>query len=241
MFAKTISYNGMSHEKKYFKHELISSHTMRRSFCTNAYNDNIPTISIMKISGHCFEEDKINENSVVIDIGALYGIFAKPMLEKFNCYIESYEPSKDNFNKLNKINDVKFKAFNKAVSDFTGKANFNVFGYGWDGGSNTLIDSKRSPTESYIVDVISIDNILKNHSKVDLLKLDCEGAEKNILLNGDLDLLYRCDQISVEFHTFRDYFDITKKDVDKIVERLSGIFHCKLIGGHPDGHFIRER
>jgi len=194
----------------------------------------------MKISGHTFKENKINKNSVIIDIGALYGIFANPMLEKFHCYIESYEPSKDNFEKLKKINNPKFKAFNKAVSDFTGKSNFNVFGYGWDGGSNTLIDSKRTPTESYKVDVISIDDILKNHSKVALLKLDCEGAEKNILLNGDLNLLSRCDQISVEFHSFRDYFDITKKDVDKIIERLSKRFHCKLIGNRPDGLFIRK-
>ena len=39
-------------EKKYRKWELISSHTARRSFCTNAYKDNIPTLAIMAISGH---------------------------------------------------------------------------------------------------------------------------------------------------------------------------------------------
>jgi hypothetical protein len=42
----------LKHDKTYFKHELISSHTARRSFCTNAYDDNIPTLSIMAISGH---------------------------------------------------------------------------------------------------------------------------------------------------------------------------------------------
>ena len=34
------------------KYELISSHTARRSFATNAYKAGIPTISIMKITGH---------------------------------------------------------------------------------------------------------------------------------------------------------------------------------------------
>ena len=34
------------------KHELISSHTARRSFATNAYKAGIPTVSIMKITGH---------------------------------------------------------------------------------------------------------------------------------------------------------------------------------------------
>ena len=52
IFIKTISQNGMRLEKKYPKHKLISSHSARRSFCTNAYKDNIPTLSIMAISGH---------------------------------------------------------------------------------------------------------------------------------------------------------------------------------------------
>lgn len=55
-FVKTISNNGMRLEKKYIKHELISSHTARRSFCTNAYKDNIPTLAIMAISGHKTEQ-----------------------------------------------------------------------------------------------------------------------------------------------------------------------------------------
>jgi integrase len=52
IFVKTISHKGMKLEKKYPKHELISSHTARRSFCTNAYKDGIQTLSIMAISGH---------------------------------------------------------------------------------------------------------------------------------------------------------------------------------------------
>lgn len=34
------------------RYELISSHTARRSFATNAYKAGIPTVSIMKITGH---------------------------------------------------------------------------------------------------------------------------------------------------------------------------------------------
>lgn len=37
-------------EKKLY--ECVSSHTARRSFCTNLYLDGFPTIEIMKISGH---------------------------------------------------------------------------------------------------------------------------------------------------------------------------------------------
>ena len=55
-FVKKVTVKGMRHDKKYYKHELISSHTARRSFCTNAYLDDIPTLSIMAISGHKTEK-----------------------------------------------------------------------------------------------------------------------------------------------------------------------------------------
>ena len=40
----------------YKKFDLVSVHTARRSFATNAYLDDIPTISIMKITGHQTEK-----------------------------------------------------------------------------------------------------------------------------------------------------------------------------------------
>ena len=51
-FRKSYSKNGERINKKFEKHELISSHTARRSFCTNAYEMDIPTLTIMAISGH---------------------------------------------------------------------------------------------------------------------------------------------------------------------------------------------
>ncbi len=47
---KTIG--GKKSLKIYKKYELISTHTARRSFCTNAYLSGMPTIDIMTISGH---------------------------------------------------------------------------------------------------------------------------------------------------------------------------------------------
>lgn len=43
---------GKVEEAVYEKYKLISSHTARRSFATNAYKADIPTIAIMKITGH---------------------------------------------------------------------------------------------------------------------------------------------------------------------------------------------
>lgn len=47
---------GVQQSKVYKKHELVTVHTARRSFATNAYLANVPTISIMKITGHKTEK-----------------------------------------------------------------------------------------------------------------------------------------------------------------------------------------
>jgi integrase len=55
------------------KHDMIVNHTARRSFCTNAYINNMPTLDIMAISGHSSEKTflnyiKINEEERAIKI-----------------------------------------------------------------------------------------------------------------------------------------------------------------------------
>ncbi len=47
---------GERHREIFKKHELVTVHTARRSFATNAYLANVPTISIMKITGHKTEK-----------------------------------------------------------------------------------------------------------------------------------------------------------------------------------------
>jgi len=54
--TKTVIRGGKKTTIKYFKYDLISSHTARRSFCTNAYKSGMPTIDIMAISSHKTEK-----------------------------------------------------------------------------------------------------------------------------------------------------------------------------------------
>jgi integrase len=50
--AITSTRGGKQHTEVYNKYQLITVHTARRSFATNAYLNDIPAISIMKITGH---------------------------------------------------------------------------------------------------------------------------------------------------------------------------------------------
>lgn len=53
----TINKNvgGRNQQQTFRKYELVCTHTARRSFATNAYKSGVPTIAIMKITGHTKE------------------------------------------------------------------------------------------------------------------------------------------------------------------------------------------
>lgn len=51
-FLFTLTKGGKNQSKSFKKYELITVHTARRSFATNAFLNNVPSISIMKITGH---------------------------------------------------------------------------------------------------------------------------------------------------------------------------------------------
>ena len=50
-----ITKGGITVTELFKKFELVTTHTARRSFATNAYLSDVPTISIMKITGHTTE------------------------------------------------------------------------------------------------------------------------------------------------------------------------------------------
>lgn len=58
--STTITKGGKEISTQLPKHQLITTHTARRSFCTNAYLMGMPTIDIMAISGHKSEKVFLN-------------------------------------------------------------------------------------------------------------------------------------------------------------------------------------
>jgi integrase len=62
--------NNKQIEVFYKKYELVSSHTCRRSFCTNRFKDGVPTTVIMAVSGHRTEKSfskylKLDSNEIL--------------------------------------------------------------------------------------------------------------------------------------------------------------------------------
>ena len=71
---KKTTKGGISLTKKFKKHDLICTHTARRSFCTNAYRAGVVANDIMTISGHSTERSfmlylKLGESQKAEKIG----------------------------------------------------------------------------------------------------------------------------------------------------------------------------
>lgn len=95
------------------KHELISSHTGRRSFCTNSYIQNIPNIYIMIASGHKTEKSfhkyiKMNQQEKAERMAEIWAKLSESDDAKQN-YNDDYIS-----NLLKKIEDLENK--NKTLS-----------------------------------------------------------------------------------------------------------------------------
>jgi FkbM family methyltransferase len=221
-------------------------------------------MAMFKIEDHYFKKLP-NKDSIVVDIGANIGLFSRKILSDFHSRVIAYEPMRHlcvQYLKPIKEQYGNFEYYNKAVWINDGKMNFMNFGKEWlnksmpnPWGAGTLLGfsgktqkkdcfGNSLTQEEIIVDVISIDNVLKEFEAVNLLKMDCEGAEIRLLNEVDEKQLLKCEQISVEFHVWiGDKYipPITMQQVNKIVERMSALgFKNNIQGGHPDILFYKE-
>ena len=158
-----------------------------------------------------------NKNDVILDIGANAGSFAIYMSKKFDFTdIYSFEATREMYKlcqynkKINNCSNITFNNF--AVSD--GKLPFTRIYFRPDAITTGTINNNFSNTSIknrkneifYNVKTISLDDIFKkfNIKKVKLLKIDCEGAEFDILYNSKQLQAGNIEYIVGETHSFDD-------------------------------------
>ena len=158
--------------------------------------------------------NEIKEGSVIIDIGAHIGSFSL-FAANYNKDVQvySYEPSKESYAilvnnvKLNNIANI--RPFNLAVSKIQGEIKFYISEKQTTGHSIAITQGNYVIVNSTTLQHIFTDN---NILSCNLLKLDCEGAEYEILFNTSREILNRIQNISMEYHDVPNYTinDLTK-------------------------------
>ncbi len=144
----------------------------------------------------------------VVDIGAGVGDFAILAAEAGpGVRVYAYEPFPDSHQllvrnlALNAISNV--TAFQQAIWSSSGVLELDL-----SGGEPLQIASRKDPdaepqsAEAVVVQAVTLDDVLSSQglARVDLLKLDCEGAEYPILMASPPAVLARVDRIVMEYH-----------------------------------------
>ena len=130
----------------------------------------------------CYDLDLHGKQPYIIDVGANTGLFSLRMKYLYpDSNITCYEPYPPNFEKLeqtvqrNQLNDVQVKM--EAVSDKMGKIQLYIHPKNIGGHS---LYQQEAGKKSIEVDTVVLHDIL-HKKQCDLLKLDCEGAEYDII------------------------------------------------------------
>ena len=189
------------------------------------YHSNKKQISIFKeVFYHKVYElglPKGIENGVIVDIGAHYGYFsifaAKNIGTKSKIY--AFEPSDDNFvNLIKNIQSTGLKNIipsQMAISSTSTDRHF----YTAKSWNHSLFENYLDYMEpSTIVQCLTLADFIsvQKIKQIDFLKIDCEGAEHEILQNCDLNTLMKINTISMEIHDMSHCGFSSDKTIEKL-------------------------
>ncbi|WP_428326208.1 FkbM family methyltransferase [Nitrosopumilus sp.] len=151
---------------------------------------------------------KIDENIPIIDVGAhvgLFALYASQFCKKGK--ILCFEPVKENFQllqeniKMNKLTNILL--YNKAVSAKDEK--IKIFLDENDSAAHNIFEKKDRFEE---IESVSIQTIIEDNNLEECnIKLDCEGAEFEILKNLSKNHIKIIKKICLEYHIINENFD----------------------------------
>ena len=145
----------------------------------------------------------IEEGDIIVDVGANIGCFSRYALTKNPSRVICFEPFSKNFEclKYNTENTV-CEIHNKAVSDNHNPVKL-LASNAFSGGCNIKNASDNGLYNiEEMVDCMTLDSLFDNNivDKIDLLKVDVEGAETNVINGISIDNLKKVNKISMEIH-----------------------------------------
>jgi FkbM family methyltransferase len=187
----------------------------------------------------CFDSFDVSDGTVV-DIGAFIGDTAVYFAAKGARRVIAYEPAPSLFefaaqniksNKVDHIVDLR----NEAVDNAGGQTTL-YFARKHQSCSSTCFAPAHAAT--FKVKAVAFSNIIEEFGDVDLLKLNCEGAEHDILRQAySQGLMRRISHVIVEIHGRPgNLLEILKSSGFKIVEKTSLAENVKIVSAKNERH-----
>lgn len=179
------------------------------------------SMNIGCICNHSFIEDKLSSTACVVDCGVNLGEFSSAVSHKWQCMIHGLEPDPRLFPNLPSLANCTFHQL--ALTDQKRSMTLNL----GDTQCSSLIFKEDEGADSVEIEAISLPDFCSENGieKIDLLKLDIEGAEIGVLNHLTDDWIRTTvAQLTVEFHEFLDPEVVP--EIEKIIQRLKQLgFH----------------
>ena len=167
---------------------------------------------------------EIGDSDTVIDVGGQIGCFAVyAALRATKGKVFTFEPMSENYQLL--THNVNLNHLGNVVTSRSAvvggqERTVRLFVTDFTGGHSVKPEYADSLDEYEDVPGMSLEAIFKKNSmqKCDFLKLDCEGAEFDILLNTPDSVLNRVERIAMEWHA--SSMDSKLAESQQLVKRL---------------------
>lgn len=165
------------------------------------------------------DDFSLGEHETVIDVGANIGSFAIYAGKRVKRVL-AFEPAESAFSLLTQnvaLNGLgNIESMRAALGSRTGEV---VLYKGSDDALNTLYKDNASGKHGHeTVRCITLSDVFANYAldRCHFLKLDCEGAEYDILYSASKEILSRIDRISMEYHV------LSGRNEGQLVDELCG-------------------
>ncbi|MEK0336337.1 MAG: FkbM family methyltransferase [Nitrosopumilus sp.] len=169
-----------------------------------------------------FSFDDINSDSMVWDIGLYKGDWTSEIYEKYHPYIFAFEPVKS--------------FYDFAVERFRGNEKISIFNFGLgdrkrfdrvklSGDGTSLF--KENKTESVEIRDISEEFVHRGLRQVDLLALNCEGAEYEILRRlFNIGIINKFNQLFIQFHNLKEDDKRLRDEICVMLTKTHNRLYC---------------
>ena len=142
----------------------------------------------------------IKENDTIFEIGAFRGDDLKKFIDKFNCIIYAFEPSKYHYQTLLKFhNNLQINIYNFGFYD----KNRKLYLISNNDGSHITLKKPKNPTVYQEVELRKISEFIESSGikKIKLMNMNIESSEyrvlKDLILSKEID---KVESLQVQFH-----------------------------------------